>query len=197
MVRHKEVHRDEQELFTGKYYEAFRHIYPVDRFLNNPFADHVLYEDYLSAQIQSDGSLQLRTFIYKNNKIPKVFEWAWPKNVERKVQFVEEININYASLQPTIHQISRNIDKRQIMVAHERVMYKLYPQSQKVTTIKEFLVDSPIAWGGGTAMRGFGVWRYHANEIKASNGLTVMCDNWLKSQRNSSTSENATPPQSS
>jgi len=179
MSRARFTHLDET-VIPNLNYKAFRHIFPTDRFFGNPYTDHVLTEDYLSAQILPDGSLQTRTFVLKNNKIPKVFAWAWPKGIPKKVQFVEEINMNYAVEEPTINHLSRNIDKRGIMVAHECVNYRLQPRTEQIFAKKSFMVDSPMGFGAGRAMRGFGIWRYDENEKKANKGLDFMCNRWQK-----------------
>jgi len=130
----------------------------------------------------------MKTYLDKNNKIPKAFEWAWPKNLSKRVRFVEEIRLDYCLQTPMITHLSRNISVRKVMTTHERAFFRFLKNhsdnSFNVTVEKEFLCDSFLHGPFGTtsavqsAMRGFGFWRYKTNEKLANAGLMNQCSLW-------------------
>ena len=164
---------------------AFKHIFPLLRFQNNPYCSHILCEDIYSCAIGSNGELEIKTYVDKTNKIPKAFEWAWPKNLSRRVRFIEEIQLDYFSENgtQTITHLSRNISVRHVMTTHERSWFRF--KNDEVTVEKEFLCDSFLKTGFGSsavqsALRNFGFWRYKTNEKLANQGLKHQCDLWIQ-----------------
>lgn len=133
----------------------------------------------------------MKTYLDKNNKIPKAFEWAWPKNVSKRVRFIEELRLDYCLETPILTHLSRNISVRKVMTTHERAWFR-FRKSEKngvggvdVTVEKEFLCDSFLNGPFGTtaavrsALRGFGFWRYTTNEKLANKGLMNQCNLWM------------------
>ena len=160
------------ELSTGYNPAAFKHIFPLLRFQQNPYCSHILCEDIISCKINENGGIEMKTYLDKNNKIPKAFEWAWPKNVSKRVRFIEELRLDYCLETPILTHLSRNISVRNVMTTHERAWFRFRKSENNgvggvdVTVEKEFLCDSFLNGPFGTtaavrsALRGFGFWRY-------------------------------------
>ena len=76
---------------------AIKHIFPQDRFINNPTSKHILTEDIYSSKIGQNGELSIKTFLVKTNSIPLIFQKYWP-NCPIRIAFVEEMRFEFSDI---------------------------------------------------------------------------------------------------
>lgn len=159
---------------------SLKHIFPINRFHNNPHAKHILTDDIYNCQIGPDGELIYKIFSVKTNSIPLIFQRYWP-NCPIRIAFVEEIKLQYGGFfrqkygSDQISQLSRNLQFRDILTVHEKAIYSLDEVSNQVEVDKTFLCKSYKPGTIGYGLRQFGFWRYHNNIKLSDQGLSLKC----------------------
>jgi len=150
--------------------------YPWDRVATfywsrypNPNSAHVFSEDIIECGVGVDGVLRTKRLIVKTNKLP----W-WGKHLfsAKKVAVVEETLVDPTSRLMTTY--TRNIGLTIFMGTTEKNFYRpgISDSSEEESTVceKNVWITSDIV-GLRSAIRKFGVDRFKANCVRASDGL--------------------------
>lgn len=145
----------------------------------NPFSSHVFSEDMVECAVGEDGVLRTKRLIVKTNKLP----W-WGKHLfsAKKVAVVEETTVDPKGRVMTTY--TRNIGLTIFMGTTEKNFYRVNDEKGQTTVCeKNVWITSDIV-GLRSAIRKFGIDRFKANCVRASDGLKWAIDrNQLNSLR--------------
>lgn len=166
---------------TAKFWSTSHHIeHPWDQVTKffwsrypNPNSSHVFSEDFLEVGVDPEGNLRTKRLIMKTNKLP----W-WGKHLfaARKVAVIEETVVNPKA--KVMVTYTRNIGLRLFMGTVERAEYRPIegPDFHSTSCEKKVWIESDLV-GLRSAIKKFGVDRFKANCVKATEGLVWAIEN--------------------